>query len=73
MSTATYKNAINDVVGQIKVIHKKAESIKKSLGECLAYWDVIDNAIDLVSMHGLFGCSVDYLLGLSNERTYSTR
>lgn len=48
MSTATYKNAINDVVGQIKVIHKKAESIKKSLGECLAYWDVIDNAIPQV-------------------------
>lgn len=48
MSTATYENALNGVVDQIKSIHEEAESIKKRLGECLAYWDVIDNAIPQV-------------------------
>lgn len=41
----TYKEAISNVVSYIRATHAKAQKIKKELGECLAYWDVIDNAV----------------------------
>lgn len=52
-----------------------AKKLDKSL-TTVSRWEQgrgMPTASELIGMHKLFGCSVDYLLGLSDERTYTTR